>query len=277
MNKPLLIKDGYSLYIQYIKDKLDKYTNRLEDITKQKEYLFGVISSKTADYSKAGINIDELTYSNRAKFDLRTIKKYNFNAKDEVFLQSYIISYMNLLRSDHTCITSIKQYSMLSIPYEFYRYLFVELNLEYMKCILNGTKMDFGSGVGNISVKEKERYPGSNAIDWGKSNAYKEQLIADGKTPYNKETAPDGVKWHIPYSSMYSYWIWWKYRLNSSVNSIFYKFIPTKFINGNCRNREWFKKNFITKEQILDSNELGNIDKLYKLLDLDPIHALNYR
>lgn len=273
----LTIKNGYALYIEFIKTKLDKYTNKLEDITEQKEYLSAIISANEMVYKKAGIDIDELTYSNRRKFDIRLIKKHHFASNIELLMQSYIVSYINLLKLEQVCLNAIKQYSMLSIPYEYYRYIFVELNMEYIKAVLKGKQMNLGSGIGSIFVKEKERSLDSKNIDWKSSNTLKQSIIDEGKIPYDKNNAPDGVKWHIYFTSTFTYWIWWKYSTLISTNATFYKFIPTKFINGKARNSKDFKKDFDTVDKILDSNELGSIDKLYRILELDPSHALNYK
>lgn len=273
--------DGYNLHIKQIEDKLVKFNTRLLDISEQKEYLFGVISSNESTYKSGGLDIDELVWGNRNKFNIRLVKHYKFNTSNESVLQSYIIAYMNLLRSEKVCIEAISQYSMLKVPMKFYKFVSTELNLEFSKSILMGNNIEMGSGVGTLCIKEKQRdFARENCrktIDWKESNVLRRYLIAEGKIPYDKNTAPDGIKWHVYRTDDYSYWWWWKYRSNFHANDVFYKFTPTKFINGVAREIENFKKNFNTIEKILDTTLLGNIDKLYKIRELNPAHMLRYR
>jgi len=277
----LTIKDGYALHIQYIDNKLVKYNTRLSEIAIEKEYLFKAITANEAAYFTAGLDIDELVYGNRAKFNIRLIKRYKFNASIQDLLQNYIIAYMNLLRLEKVCIDSISQYSTLKMPYRFYKYVCTELNLEFSKCILMGDNMEMGSGSGTLCIHEKRRHlTGDNlskTIDWAESNRLKRYLIKEGKVPYDSNTAPDGIKWHVYRTDEYSYWWWWKYRSNFHTNDVFYKFVPTKFINGVAREIENFSKNFDTIEKIIETTLLGNIDKLYKIRELSPTHVLRYR
>jgi hypothetical protein len=275
------VADAYKFYIQYIDDKLVKYTSRYEEIGVEKTYLFDTIMSFEDHYTNAGINVDDLVYGNRGKFNIRLIKGYKFEAKLENLLQGYIVAYMNLLRSEKVCIDSISQYSVLKVPFNFYKYAYVELNTEFSKAILLGADMDFGAGVGRIYIKEKVRNflneQCTKAINWGESNKVKAQLLADGKTLYNETTNPDGVKWHVKHTEDFSYWWWWECNLPHIPTARFYKFIPTSFMNGVARQYDTVKETFNTVEKIVNSIALGNIDKLHRLRALDYSYVLRYR
>lgn len=78
-------------------------------------------------------------------------------------------------------------------------------------------------------AKNKDR---QHAIDWKASNEYKQELLAEGKQPYDHETG-EGYKWLIyrdePY---YVRFYWQKHRL-PIVNKSYYKFIATRGKKGN--------------------------------------------
>lgn len=275
----LTTKDGYKLHIAYIDSRLEKFNARLEQVTKDKEYLFKVISDFADVYAKGNLDITELTYSNRGNFNIRSITKYNFGEHTEL-LRNYILSYINALKIEYNCLILIKQYALLKVPVEFYKFASIELNVEYSREILLGSSMDLSHGVGCISINEKERNFNDattfTAVDWKTSKQVKEQLIKDGITPYDKVNAPNGTKWQVKHTEDFTYWWWWKYRAGIN-NASFFKFVPTKFINGAARNIKEFAKTFNTIETILESKLLGNIDKLHKIKQLYPAYLLNYK
>jgi len=284
----LTIKDGYKLYMTFIDNSLLKFNTRLEEVTKDKEYLFKVINDFASIYAKGGLDITELTYGNKQNFNAHTINRYDFGENSNL-LRNYILSYVNALRLEYSCITAIKQYALLKIPIEFYKFACIELNVEYSKEILRGHEMNLSQGVGNIYIREKARDFNNKttlqAIDWKTSKDVKAQLIKDGLVPYDKETAPNGVKWHVKHTDDNSYWWWWENDVNRAKwvktdkvdNTYFFKFVPTKFINGVARNVKDFAKVFDTVEKILATRLIGNIDKLYKIKALHPEHLLNYK
>lgn len=275
----LTLKDGYSLHMTYVKERLSKSTNRLLEISNEKKYLWDIITKNKEVYYKAGIDIDNLIYSNKDSYDKRLIQKYKFDT-NESLLQGYIIAYFGLLKLEKVCINVIRQYSMLNIPFSFYKYLCTELNLEYSKEVLKGSSMDLSCGIGSISIVEKGRdftKPSTcKAVNWNKSKKVKQALIDAGEIPYDKVNAPNGVKWHVKFDDDFSYWWWWKYRTGLH-NGAYYRFVPTKFINGIARDVNKFSINFNTIDKILNSRLLGNIDKLYRIKSLFPTHLLNYK
>lgn len=71
-------------------------------------------------------------------------------------------------------------------------------------------------GLGEFkAVKDKRR---GKSINWGDSNKRKQEIIDSGQVPFNKETAPDGIKWFILHEGDYFKWQW--YKSNSYVKNI---------------------------------------------------------
>lgn len=56
-------------------------------------------------------------------------------------------------------------------------------------------------------VRDKRR---GKSINWGASNKRKQELIDAGEVPFNKDNAPDGVKWFIYHEGDYFKWQWYK-------------------------------------------------------------------
>lgn len=274
------IKESYRLYLQDIDIKLDKFNSKLVDTYEQQKYLLDIITANSEAYEIAGINIDELTIGNKYKFTIPKLKKYHFVGEKASILSTYITAYINTLKVEAICIDSIAQYSQLRVPYTFYRYMFIELNNKFSKAILLGNLINLGLGMGIISIREKKRNfdyeRASKVVNWFESNKYKKELIQEGKTPYDSVSAPDGIKWHIYYTDDYSYWWWWEIQVGMP-NASYYKFIPTKYMNGITRNVKDFFKNFNTADKILNTTLLGNIEKLHKFRELCPDIILSYR
>jgi hypothetical protein len=87
---------------------------------------------------------------------------------------------------------------------EFYRVVRLFHRLISSK-IIDGYK--FNSEVGTIEIDKKPR-PG-RMVDWGNSNARKQRIIAEGKIPFNKETAPNGEHWLCYFTDSTHYkWKW---------------------------------------------------------------------
>lgn len=271
-------KDGYDIHIQYVESRLVKFNTRLKEITKNKNYLLKSILLFKSEYAKGGIDIDDLVYSNKHLYNLNTITKYNFGTNTEL-LRSYIIAFMNNVKIEYMCIELIKQYALLKVPYTFYMYVINELNTEYSTAILNGNIMNLSKGIGNLYIKEKftdfNNPSCGKGINWAASNEVKAKLIEEGLTPYDKKTAPNGIKWHVKHLDDVTYWWWWE--AGSIAGRGCYKFEPTKFVNGLARNSKEFIKKYNTPAKVIQSKLLGNIDKLYRLKHFFPEYMLTFK
>lgn len=81
--------------------------------------------------------------------------------------------------------------------------------------VFKAYKYKFGE-IGEFSiVRDKRR---GKSINWGASNKRKQEIIDSGQIPFNKETAPDGIKWFIYHEGDYFKWHW--YKSNTFVKNI---------------------------------------------------------
>ena len=75
-----------------------------------------------------------------------------------------------------------------------------EFNMMIIDYILDGKEFNMGYNLSTLSVVRMERDPRNPGIDWGESNKYKAELLANGDELFDKDTG-DGVKWHIYYTT----------------------------------------------------------------------------
>ena len=127
-----------------------------------------------------------------------------------------------------------------------------EFNKRIAQKILEGYKFRIPSVGGQLEIKVRERKKKSKRftdINWDESLKYKQELIDKGEVPYNKETAPDGVKWFVYHEGPYCLWNWFRATGDRYKKNIMnYSFKVTRGPNGNARKMwEMFKKNPIAE------------------------------
>ena len=121
------------------------------------------------------------------------------------------------------------------VDYATFKEILEKLFKKLAKKIIHGYKFTIGHGLGLIEVIKIKRKFHTNkdgvpkvAIDWGPSNKRKAELISEGRIPYNKKTAPDGVKWLIFHTALsYCRWKWYKKSYHMIPNMTTYSFKPT--------------------------------------------------
>lgn len=270
-------KDLYKEYIESVKAKINAVTIKLDQYKGSQAYLKNCIINNRAQFEKLDINIDTLFANPFIAY--AKIKEIVDNGQ-LTRVAHYVKSYVNSLRYYTLHKLLYDRYNKCLMPYEIYLELLKRSNFEISKHIVKGGYYTFGN-VGKIYVREKPRTflfkgrPVKLPIDWGLSNKYKEELIKQGKVPYDKNNAPFGVKWHIYHTSDYGYWFWWE--AGPIANRGFFRFYPTNFCNNRDRKSDTFLKTCKSENEIVDSRILGNLDKILCLMRFNPLYYLNYR
>lgn len=119
------------------------------------------------------------------------------------------------------------------LSYDVYRAIVCEFNKASLEQILEGRILELGTNLAAIGIARVPRT--GKRVDWVESNKLKEELIAEGKTPYHKERNPNGEKWYVYYTDDHYFRFHWdKYRCVIK-NKTAYSFIPTQGPNGNSR------------------------------------------
>lgn len=135
----------------------------------------------------------------------------------------------------HTLKDSYKYYCVDSdspVTKEVYKALCEEFNIMIVDFMLEGGVLNLRSNMSYISIKRIGRNPANPTIDWGESNKYKQELLAEGKELYS-ETNPDGVKWFIYYTDKWYCKFHWEKGKCKIPNKTAYKFTPSRGLKGN--------------------------------------------
>lgn len=93
------------------------------------------------------------------------------------------------------------------ISYNQFATICREFCIKLSKAILN--KYRFNTTFGSIGLLRSDRR--GKSIDWNASKKRRDFLISEGKTPFNKLTAPQGEHWFIYHEGKdYYTWNWFK-------------------------------------------------------------------
>ena len=104
--------------------------------------------------------------------------------------------------------------------------------MQVINLVLEGKEFSMGNNLSTLSVRRIERNPSKPTIDWWESNKYKQELLAQGKELYNKET-DEGEKWFIYYTDPWYCKYHWQKSKCKLANKSAYRFTPTRGTKGN--------------------------------------------
>lgn len=270
----LVSKNLYNDYINSINYRISVTAEKIENYKKTIEYCKDVISANSIEFEKAGVSIDNL-FSNApiAYIKIKPLVEFGYLSNVEQYVKSYAnaTKYLNL----HNKI--LERLLKCIIPYETYRRILYEANEQIAKYILNGGVYTFGN-LGSIYIIEKPRVffdrdgePVCGNVNWDLSFKYKQHIIDKGLIPYSASYAPNGVKWLQFYDDDLVYWFKWSKLFFK--NKGLFKFVPSKYV----RRGERKKIGWSSKEEILNSREIGNIQKMWYLMNFDKDHHLLYK
>jgi len=214
-----------------VKNSTKKLVELKHFIEKELEISFDVILSNTS----------KIALSNTLKSKKRAMR-FAFNQKVD-----YVKLHSNIIAENNYIIKQLKESAADSkksvIKFKLYKFivnLFNESICDYI--IKEGYTLRMGHNLGNIYIARKLRSQ-QRPIDWGASNKIKASIIADGKVPYNKETAPEGEKYIVYHDSKYAnYWFWTKFAC-AVKNRDFFSFNPTKGDFGNVKKLHKYANN----------------------------------
>ena len=122
--------------------------------------------------------------------------------------------------------------SNLELSKNLFRDICSSYNQEVVNALLDGQTIDLGNNLSSLSIARIKRNPAKPTIDWGESNKYKEELLAEGTELYNQDTNK-GKKWHIYYTDADYCRFYWNKGKCKVPNKSVYKFVPTRGIKGN--------------------------------------------
>ncbi len=118
------------------------------------------------------------------------------------------------------------------IPKSLFVDICAEFNMGIIQYLLEGKELNMGHNLSTLSIVRKDRDPRNPRIDWGESNKYKAELLAEDKELYNNETGK-GAKWHIYYTDGEYLKYYWRKGKCKVKNKSVYRFDATRGVKGN--------------------------------------------
>jgi hypothetical protein len=107
-----------------------------------------------------------------------------------------------------------------------------QFNIEIMDYILEGKEFNMGHNLSTISITRHDRDPRNPRIDWGESNKYRKELLAEGKDIYDSDT-DKGENWFIYHTDPFYCKFYWNKGRCKIKNKSVYRFDATRGIKGN--------------------------------------------
>ncbi len=281
------LTDMYYYYIKSLRQREADIKDRLVTLDNQVKYIYSILYPYGKALNEAGITFK---FENEYRVDTTTTSysekklskvKINVVTISESLLKSYILAYSRakLKLSNLYKVLSDVQSSYTSL--RLYRFIIKSYNKKVAHRVLEGQVHTFGSTVGQLYIKRIRRIftvhgkEATRGIDWGETKKLRAKLIEDNIPIYSKDN-PNGEKYLVYYSGDYLYWFWWDKAQSRIPNLQLYTFTPTNFINTEDRSQLAFTKKAKSKKDIIESDLLGNRDKLQCLLRFDPSHGFNY-
>lgn len=266
-------RDIYEDFCKHTEYKRSELMAEISNLNNTKEYLNSIVENNLDYLCSHGFKYSDFIANGISDYKIRHSKL------DEKYKQT-LLNYNKVIKQIKEKSIELSKLELLRIPYEAYSDILMEMNREIMKSVLNGYIFSFGSKTGRLFIKEIENIDYRTGdikqrVDWGSSWKYHDQLIEEGKVPYNSKTAPDGVKWFIYFTDEFSYW----FKLTSRFlkNRRYYRFIPTNYCHTHKRSQLLFSATVKSKDEIFNTHALGNRDKMHALLRFDKQHFLKYR
>ena len=113
-----------------------------------------------------------------------------------------------------------------------FRNICSEFNIGIMDYILEGKEFNLGNNLSTISISRQDRDPRNPRIDWGESNKYRKELLAEGKDIYDASTGK-GEQWFIYHTDPFYCKFYWNKGRCKVKNKSVYRFDATRGIKGN--------------------------------------------
>lgn len=253
-----------TINLQYCANKLREFDN----------YLIDNGTSANAIISKIRSNVFYIKDIPSLQLDLPK----DIKATLIMYIKMYILN-SSRLNNQRFALRSMKYFET---PREVFKRALYVFNYNMIKEVIKGSKFRLGRGYGSISVIEKHRtyyLPNTTvikAIDWNESKLNKARLIAEGITPYNSKTAPDGKKWFMYHNEPYVYWFKWTAR-NTTKYVTGLQFKPLAYVRISKEERVKLENSVKTVDEALDITVFGPIEKLQLVKKKFPKHMLIFR
>ncbi len=277
------VRDMYRIYIEDIEYKKLELQNKIHEVREKIIYLTNILYPYSIQIQEAGLNINLTNLESKISYTDKQINKVEIKVVtvDQNLIKSYIKALCKAKRNLAVYKDNLDKLNSYFIPFRIYSYILKEYNKKISHRMLLGYSLDVGANVGQIVIKKIRRIfnvggkEATKNIDFGETKKLRKRLLDSGVEIFSKDN-PKGQKYLVYYTSDYFYWYYWN-RGNCQIpNCFLYTFTPTNFINTKSRSQIEFTNNAKNKEDIIETDLLGNRDKLYCLIRFDSSLGLNY-
>lgn len=281
----MLIKDMYLLYRKEINDDIEVLNERLDKIVKSKRYAYAVLYKNKDNFDDIRLTFIDVTIAmdspNKDMFGpnpiLKISRSYHSNP-----IKTYLKIFYRCAIIELDIKAHIRRLENARMPLYVYLRTLKSVNLDIAAAILKGYSYRFGKNLSFLEIMLKPRHKNPDSkfnhkvINWGESNKLKQQLINDGKTIRTKDN-PKGENWLIYYNDAFNCWWTWNKSYTTVKNKTKYSFKPTTGFHITGAINVEYGTNGETIDEIVNTTEVGNVQKLQGLLRRDELYFLNYK
>jgi hypothetical protein len=120
-----------------------------------------------------------------------------------------------------------------NLPYNVWSSICQEYNQRAMEeIILQGEELNLGNNLSTVSIGRIRTNPKNPMINWKASYEVRDELLAEGKKLYDKETG-EGHKWFVYHDEPWYFRFYWRKEKCTIPNKTVYQFRATRGKMGN--------------------------------------------
>lgn len=243
-------REQWHLYTKKVKDEIKLINDELKTINKNRNYLYAKLIKFKDDVQEYG-SIDFASVIDT--INLNKLNNFKIDKKDFDLIK-FIINWKAFIVINRKFHKNKKRLVVLNrriLPFEIWIKVIKKFNAALVKEIVE-EGYEFFLGHGLTSIRIKRRIRENPEINNPASYQKRKQIIAEGKIPYNKDTAPNGERWRVYRTERYKFRWYWSKKSVSVKNAYYYTFQPT-------------------------GGKKGMILYLYNFINNNPNHTIKYK
>lgn len=303
------LKETHSLYLKNLNDTKQEYILKFKQAKEKQLYFYNLIENEFKDQLfNSDISLSLILDFIEEKKDIFSFRQL-FNSNKDLYPKFLYIYIHNILKLGYKKQSYKSKIGLLDdafVPLGLFKLIITANNKKIARYLLTGGEYNLGFDIGAIGIRYKSRFNSSygirKTINWGESlktlklyaenhneetrnwlKEYNDKCILkkefiDRMKKYTfSNDNPKGGKWLVYYTTDYNLIWWWnKYRYRKGFKKD-YCFIPNNYIYTKDRSQNAFLETITKNEDIIDSDLLGNRDKLAMLKRFDNTYYLNFK
>lgn len=231
----------FSKYQIFVKQSLKNIEEEKKTLLKSKEYIISNLENYKDfinNYTNLDFNLLEELNSVYINRSLISSKFKHLNLEEVENKVKRLIGILVNIKKD---IVKLEEKEIIYKSYlvkkqDFNKVIF-SFNLKVLDEILKGYVFNLGYSLSTIRIKKLDvSLRKKKKINWGESNKKKQELLNEGKIPYEVLERDEqgkiikdngGEYWHIHHNKQFEFLFFWSSRLPYFTNKHLYKFKPT--------------------------------------------------